>query len=44
MRELRRETQDREVGVRNVRNWGQTNAHQRVAPTEFSLFPTSRRY
>lgn len=32
------------VGVRNVRNWGQTNAHQKMAPTEFSLFPTSRRY
>lgn len=46
MRELRRETRDREVGVRNIRrNCLGSNKSSKVAPTKLSLmFPTSRRY
>lgn len=45
MRELRRETRDREAGVRNIRRNCLGSNAQRVAPTEFSLmFPTLRRY
>lgn len=46
MRELRKEMQDREAGVRNVRNsLGSNKCSSKVAPTEFSLlFTTSRRY